>query len=86
VENLLAEKTASLANLKDLTIVRCGSWLWVSGNTREHREVLKAAGFRWAPQKGKWYFAGTPARGKKRMSWDYITTKYGEEVLAEAMA
>jgi hypothetical protein len=78
---ILAEKAEDLRELSGLEVVRCGSWLWVSGNTREHKDRLKEMGLRWAPKKGKWYFAGTPRRGRKQMSWDYITEKYGEEIL-----
>ena len=32
-----------------------GTWMWVSGNTKPHREELKKFGLRWAPKKQKWY-------------------------------
>lgn len=35
-----------LVNLHGLTIDIVGTWVWVSGNTLENREALKAAGFR----------------------------------------
>jgi hypothetical protein len=86
VERVLAEKTAELRELPDLEVVRCGNWLWVSGNTKEHKDRLKELGLRWAPKKGKWYFAGTPRRGgKKTMDWSYIREKYGEELIQEAI-
>lgn len=61
-----------------LTIEICGSWIWVSGDTRPHREVLKAAGYRWAPKKLMWSFCGgerTTSRGK--FSMDDIRTRHG---------
>jgi hypothetical protein len=39
-----------------LTIEICGSWLWVSGDTRPHKDILKEAGFKWAPKKMMWHF------------------------------
>jgi len=34
-----------------LTIEICGSWIWVSGDTRPHKDTLKNAGFKWASKK-----------------------------------
>lgn len=33
-----------LIKLDGLDIELCGSWLWIGGNTREHKDALKAAG------------------------------------------
>ena len=62
----------------------CGLWLWVKflGKPGEDtRNTLKAAGFRWARRKAKWYYAAVPSKGKKTMSMQYIRTKYGSEEL-----
>lgn len=59
-----------------------GMWIWVEFKhmpSKEHRDELKSLGFRWAPKKSKWYFAGKPRVGRKPMSWQYITEKYGAE-------
>jgi hypothetical protein len=77
----LSEVALELHKLIGLEVVLCGSWLWVSGNTKEHKEELKELGLRWAPNKEKWYLAGEPRRGRKPMDWSYIKEKYGEEVL-----
>jgi hypothetical protein len=39
-----------------LNIEICGSWVWVGGDTKPHKEALKAAGFMWAVKKMLWYF------------------------------
>lgn len=39
-----------------LKIEVCGSWVWVGGDTKPHKETLKAAGFMWAVKKRLWYF------------------------------
>ena len=31
-----------LLNYPDMLIEVCGSWIWVSGNTKEHKDILKA--------------------------------------------
>lgn len=61
-----------------LEIEICGSWIWVSGDTKPHREVLKSAGYRWAPKKLMWSFCGgerTSSRGK--FSMEDIRSKHG---------
>ena len=85
IERVLSEKAEALRKYRDLEVTRCGSWLWVSGNTRDHKDSLKELGLRWAPKKQKWYFAGPPRRGgKKTMAGSHIREKYGEDVLQEA--
>lgn len=73
---------AVLLKLDGLTVELCGSWLWIGGNTREHKEALKAAGCRWASQKKLWSWhhaenGSRHFRGKKSMS--QIRTKYGSQ-------
>lgn len=61
-----------------LTIEICGSWIWVSGETKPHKEILKAAGYRFAPKKVMWSFCGgkrTTSRGK--FSMDDIRSRHG---------
>jgi len=62
-----------------LDIEICGSWIWVSGDTRPHRETLKGAGFKWAPKKMMWNFrpAGWKSRSKGSYSMDDIREKHG---------
>ena len=43
-----------LIHLDGIIIEQCGSWLWLSGNTKEHTKVLKAAGCRLARKKKMW--------------------------------
>lgn len=70
-----------IINLRGLVIELCGSWVWISGNTMEHREALKACGCRWASKKKMWYWRcdrdAVQSRGAKSM--DYIRSKYGSE-------
>lgn len=32
----------------------CGRWLWISGDTKPHKDELKALGCRWSAKKGMW--------------------------------
>ena len=69
--------------LPGLTVELCGSWLWISGETRQHKDALKAAGCRWSSSKTMWYWrhpedARGHYRGKRSMN--EIRSKYGSQV------
>lgn len=66
--------------MQGLIIELCGTWIWISGDTKTHKTALKEAGFKWAPKKVQWYFrpAGFKSRGRKKQStMDDIRNKYG---------
>ena len=58
-----------------------GQWLWVSGDTKEHKEKLKELGFKWASKKKMWYFGELKGRNHKEQSIEDIKAKYGSETL-----
>lgn len=63
-----------------LFIEICGAWVWVSGNTKGHKEALKASGFKWASKKLCWYFKPSYAKRSRsfgQYSMDSIREKYG---------
>ena len=71
-----------LLRLDGLEVELCGSWLWIGGNTREHKEALKAAGCRWSSSKKLWYWRHAEDghrwhKGNKTMS--QIRNKYGSQ-------
>jgi curved DNA-binding protein CbpA len=39
-----------------LDIELCGSWLWISGNTKGQKDHLKELGCKWSASKSMWYF------------------------------
>ena len=69
-----------LLKLDGLEIELCGRWLWIGGDTKKHKEALKACGCRWSSSKKlwNWHFAEDGDkwhRGSKSMS--QIRSKYG---------
>jgi len=52
-----------------LDIELCGAWIWVSGDTRPHKETLKSAHFLWSPHKQRWYFRSEQYKSHNRHSW-----------------
>lgn len=66
----------------DLTVELCGSWLWISGDTKPHKEDLKKVGCRWSASKKMWYWRHpedgyTRSRGKATMN--QIRNRYGSQ-------
>lgn len=64
----------------DIEIEICGTWIWVSGNTRPYKEKLKKQGFKWASKKKMWFWK--PDDGGKRKprtstDMEIIREKYG---------
>lgn len=77
----------TLMHLDGLTVELCGSWLWIGGNTREHKDALKAAGCRWSKNKALWYWHHAEDghkwhRGKASMQ--EIRSRYGSQVIDAA--
>ena len=72
----------SLLNLDGIIVEVCGSWLWISGNTYQHRDALKAAGCRWASNKKLWYWRSpeSTTTSHKAVSMEKIREKYGSEI------
>lgn len=71
----------AISDLEGLEIEICGSWVWVSGNTKPHKDALKSAGFRWASKKKQWYWRAEEDKKKKKgsLSMEKIREKYGSE-------
>ena len=85
VEQKLASAALAIADLP-LSVEVVGAWLWVDGDTKPVKEQLKAAGFKWAPRKQRWYFPGKPAghrRGKREMEMDEIRQRHGSAWLKQ---
>lgn len=71
----------AVLGLSGLVIEICGAWLWVTGDTKPHKEALKEAGFKWASKKKAWYFRPEDYRSRSRgsSSLDDIREKYGTQ-------
>lgn len=79
-----AAVVAQVINLPGLDIDLVGVWLWATGATYQHRDALKAAGFRWANKKHAWYWhteSASVGRASKK-TLEQIKDKYGSERLA----
>lgn len=72
----------ALLKLHGLEVELCGSWLWIGGNTKEHKDALKVAGCRWSSNKKLWYWHH-PEEGRRwhkgNRTMGEIRTKYGSQ-------
>ena len=56
IDRELIEKVNLISKYRDIEIEILGSWIWVTGNTKTHKEDLKSYGFLFAPKKEAWYY------------------------------
>lgn len=56
-----------LKKLSGITVKIDRSWLWVTGDTRIHKEILKSLGLRWSKKRTAWYYKGQPAATEQRL-------------------
>lgn len=60
----------------------CGSWLWISGETKPHKEALKSVGCKWSSNKKAWYWHHKEdgvGWTRRKNSMAYIRNKYGSQ-------
>lgn len=69
----------ALMKMQGVHIEIIGSFVWVTGDTKPHKEALKELGFKWHSKKLCWYKSpeGYRRSGKKQYSMDEIKEMYG---------
>ena len=80
--NLIREKLMEILLCPGLIIELCGSWIWITGDTKLAKELLKGAGFMWASKKVAWYWhkpQDTFKRWCTKFNLEMIRDKYGSE-------
>lgn len=79
-----------VVNLEGCKLELIGSWLWITGDTKQYKDILKAepARFNWAKKKtdfSAWFFRTadhkTSNRGQK-MELEQIRNKYGSQTIS----
>ena len=76
------EAIEKIIHLPGIIIEMIGNWIWVTGDTKPVRQILKDANFFFATKKMAWYFRTDDYRtkgGKKSLS--EIRAKYGSQVV-----
>lgn len=76
--DLEIEKIISqILHYENIIIEVVGSWIWLSGDTKNIKDTLKELGFKWASKKKQWYFGEMKGRNPHQKSMDDIKAKYG---------
>ena len=77
--DMLNDAINAVIGLSGVDIEVCGAWVWLSGNTRAHKDAIKAAGYWWAKKKCSWYFRPADYKSRNKGDWDMdkIRDKYG---------
>ena len=76
--DLELEKVISkILHYENIIIEVVGSWIWLSGETKNIKEILKELNFKWASKKKMWYYGEMKGRNPKQKSMDDIKAKYG---------
>ena len=79
-DTALNDAINAIINLEGLTIEVCGNWIWVSGETLQHKDILKKAGYKWAPIKKNWFYRPEEYKSNNKtagLEMDTIRMKHG---------
>ncbi len=72
---------SQILHYENITIEVVGSWIWITGDTKEIKQHLKELGFKWASKKKMWYYGEMKGRNPKQQSMDTIKAKYGSTTM-----
>jgi len=81
-DEMFKDIISKLLKLRGLFIEICGCWLWISGDTKPHKETLKDYKCYWSHDKKKWYWKPYDSRypkHKRALTMDEIRGFYGSE-------
>lgn len=78
----------TLIRMDGVHIEIIGCFVWVSGDTKPHKDQLKELGFRWHSKKLCWYKAPADYKrhGRKQYGMDEIRSMYGVQYKADGKA
>jgi len=74
------EIIVTLLKLDGIIVEICGLFIWITGNTHQHKDTLKKMGFKFSGKKVAWYLAPDGYRRrwyKEDYSLDDIRSMYG---------
>jgi len=81
IEREIMDAIAALLALKmpEVEITLIGLWIWITGDTKPHREELKALGCRWNRSRGCWYYRPEELGYRRSSNADLegLAAKYG---------
>jgi hypothetical protein len=69
--------------LPGITIERCGSWYWVSGETKPVKDKLLELGFKYSGNKQRWYLGNGCTWHKHAVDMQTIRQLHGSEIVKD---
>ena len=80
--NMFMDIINNIIHYVDIKIEICGTWLWISGETKPYKDNFKEMNFKWSTNKSMWYYTtDTTRKTYNRNSWtiDEIRNTYGSQ-------
>lgn len=69
---------AKVSTLPGLSVEIAGTWVWVTGDTKQQKDQLRSFSFKYSPKKSAWYWHNGPFfRSKNNLPLEQIRVKYG---------
>jgi len=69
--NIYRDFINKIIHLYGIRIEICGTWIWISGDTKQYKGIFKDNGCKWSNNKKMWYFTtDTNKKHYKRTPWD----------------
>jgi DnaJ-domain-containing protein 1 len=80
--DMLNDALNAVIGLDGVIVKIRGASAWLSGNTKEHKEAIKAAGYRWDNKKTAWCYRPTDHKNLNKGDWDMEKTRdaYGGSI------
>lgn len=86
IEESVITVISQLLSLKmdDVKILLIGTWVWVTGETKLHKDALKAIGCRWHSIRACWYYTAKPYKGfHSKGGLESLAMKYGYQDISD---
>ena len=79
----IINKIAKLLDSDEIEIEIVGSWLWISDDSKQYKNEIKEAGFRFSGAKKMWFYCCKTEykASKTNIDIDKLRLKYGSEIL-----
>ena len=68
--NIYREFLNEIIHLYGITIEICGTWIWISGETKPFRQTFRDLNCKWSNNKKMWYFTADTKTKYRKTAWD----------------